>query len=118
MTKKQVGIVQALATVFFQEGFDRKDNKHGLDYWRVKSEELSEHCKQVKIHIDEDGIDYILNTEYDEAIDQWFLRLTCITYDDYGGLEDINVMVMIPIDPERLCWEEFGKCSEIVDMLI
>ena len=124
MTKEQKEIIKALNTVFFQEPFNRKAGEHGLDYWNVNHEDLEEHCRRVGI-METYEVDGAIDEEYLLNIykigNDYFLRLwKCVhNYDQYGD-EDVSVYVItyIPINPERLCWEEVPKCAEIIEYLL
>lgn len=115
MNEKQLGVIKALATIFFQEGFDRNAGKHGLGYWCVSDEALSEHCKQCKIWED-DTIKYLLNTV--QINGKWCVRLYYISFDEYGQADEMESMVYIPVDTGRLCWDEISKCAQIIYELI
>lgn len=110
MRKEYLSIIKALSTVFFQEGFDRKENKHGLEYWSVNDEELKVHCRQCKI-CEHETVAYLLNTVNMNG--QWYLRVFSIEYDEYDN-QEIHVDLLIPVDTERLCWEEMSKCAQLI----
>lgn len=124
MTKEQKEIVKALATVFFQEGFDRHTGKNGLEYWSVKPEDFGSRCVRCTINevLCEDGSikrDNILNTYVED--DKYYLRLGAIDYccDEYGDeYQNYYVLVYIPVDPERLCWGEMPRCAEIIEFML
>lgn len=113
MRKEYLSIIKALSTVFFQEGFDRKEKKHGLEYWKVSEEELDVHCRQCKICGNED-VTYLLNTV--NMNEQWYLRVFSIYYDEYGEFKNHKPItnLLIPVDTERLCWEEMPKCAQLI----
>lgn len=110
MRKEYLSIIKALSTVFFQEGFNREEKKHGLKYWEVSEEELDEHCRQCKICGNED-ITYLLNTVNMNG--QWYLRVFSKVYDEFDQCE-LSTELLIPINPERLCWEEMSKCAQLI----
>ena len=110
--KKEIRcIFEALNTVFFQEGFDREEHKHGLKYWEVENDKLDVHCRQCKIW-DDDGVEYLLNTVNMNG--QWFLRVFNIIYDEDGCVDSINIELLIPVDTDRLCWEEMPICAQMI----
>lgn len=112
MRKEYLSIIKALSTVFFQEGFDRKEKKHGLEYWNVSNEELkSNRCRQCKICGNE-TVNYLLNTV--NMNEQWYLRVFSIEYDEYGNLEGVHVNLLIPVNTDRLCWDEMSKCAQLI----
>lgn len=115
MRKEYLSIIKALSTVFFQEGFNRKENKHGLEYWCVSDGDLKQHCRQCKI-CGNDGADYSLNTV--NLNGQWYLRVFSIEYNEYGNLEELHIDLLIPVDTERLCWEEMTKCANLISMTL
>lgn len=111
MRKEYVSIFGALSTVFFQEGFNREENKHGLEYWSVSDEDLNEHCRQCKIICVDETVTYLLNTVNMNG--QWYLRVFSIGYDEDDRAE-LYVHLLIPVDTKRLCWEEMPKCARLI----
>ena len=117
MKKECKSIIHALSTVFFQEGFDRKEGKHGLEYWQVSEEELADHCRQCRIYgSEEDCFVYCLNTT--KINGQWFLRVFYKAYDDYGNFEELKTKLLLPVDTERLCWEVLPRCAELIELTL
>ena len=115
MRKEYLSIIKALSTVFFQEGFDRKEKKHGLEYWKVSDEELDVHCRQCKICGNE-SIVHLLNTV--NVNGQWYLRVFSIVYNEYGEYENTNIDILIPVNTGRLCWEEMSKCAQLISITL
>ena len=118
MTNQLNQIINAVTTVFFQEGFDRKKGIHGLDYWKqVDDNRFVKRCF-IDHPVDDEEIThrYMLNTK---CIDnEWFLHLFRVIYDDNGYADDSSTLLLIPIDPNMLCWEEVGKCVTIIEFYL
>lgn len=107
-------IYEALATVFFQEGYDRETKKHGLDYWLVDEGEKFEgnqHCKACII----DDCFCINTTKID---DQYYVRLYYVSIDEYGEFVRNKTRLLIPVDVGRLCWEEISRCGILINCII
>ena len=115
MTKNELGIIKALATVFFQEGFDRNCGKHGLEYWCVNEEDLEEHCRQCTI-CDNEYATYLLNTTTING--KWYIRLYNTTRNEYGDIDNIKTLLLIPVDTKRLCWDEITKCASLINNFV
>jgi len=115
MRKEYLSIIKALSTVFFQEGFNRAENKHGLEYWCASDEDLKEHCRSCKICGNDDVV-YLLNTV--NLNGQWYLRVFNIEYDEEGDLKKLHIDLLIPVNTKRLCWEEMTKCTNLIAMTL
>lgn len=115
MRKEYLSIIKALSTVFFQEGFNREEKKHGLEYWAVSDENMDVHCTQCKICGNE-YIVYLLNTL--NVNGQWYLRVFSISYDEYGSASKPKTELLIPVNPEKLCWEEMPKCAQLISITL
>ena len=117
MRKETMGIIHALSTVFFQEGFDRETHKHGLEYWNVSEDEFetitTTTIRSTRIYHDDDR-ECLLNTYKNH--DQWYIRVFVHEFDDYGELDDRHILVTIPVDTDRLCWGEFTKCARMIEL--
>lgn len=118
MTNQLNQIINAVTTVFFQEGFDRKKGIHGLDYWKQSDDNRFVKRCFIDHPVDCEEIThrYMLNTKYID--NKWFLHLFRVIYDDYGDAGDFSTLLLIPIDPNRLCWEEVGKCVTIIEFYL
>lgn len=115
MNKETLGIVKALAEVFFGNGYNRKEGKHSLEYWNVNTEEIGEHCRQCSIFKREGCDEFFLNTV--KIGEQWYVRVCQHTYyDELGEYTGTNVLLLIPIaNINRLTDYEFEKCAQLIE---
>ena len=107
-------VIKAVNTIFFQEGFDRRLSEHkNLEYWAEKGNRgvYFYDCEDTMINNDDCCRRYLLKTAMVD--DQWYLNIYRGYTNDYDDW-DYSMILCVPIDPNRLCWEEAPKCVDLI----
>ena len=117
MDKRIKKIVYAVNSVLFSMGYNREQKMHSLGYWEEST------TRRCKICLDDDASDHWETADYYglntiKRNDTWYLHLYYSYYNDYQDERTESDLLLIPLDTDRLCWEQATDAIDLIDHCI
>lgn len=113
MDKRIKKIVYAVNSVLFSMGYNREQKMHSLGYWEESTKRRCTICLDDPPAQWETANYYCLNTV--KRNDTWYLRLYYSCYNDYLDKRNEHELLLIPLDTDRLCWEQATDAIDLID---